>query len=785
MFIVGLSINVGCSFLSSAILGKSIVQMMDTEDPICQSTAGNENQEADGNRICGLRRERGVKVTEKQILIAGCDTTDTYRPANMSDQIQCGSDKHLQKLLAMQEAADYPPQNCHTEEDPQEGREDTCESSSENQTLGIQGKEDNLVWLEPVGNAENAGTFPQNEHKPGSSLDGHESHTPEKKTRDHSLAAQEKEDSKDSFALGSGISKETLQELKNMLRESPLLSTRAMNSRKSSRSCSHIPLMKTNDKRGWCMEIFHPHLSGGDQKVPPVQWHGGGQGRMPLVLISAGLDEQQSQIEDLKNPTEKHQISSPNAGSVPGTEFDLTSEEHSRDSDIKNPGNHIPLQLISEIEHIKEQMARDNIRFVRFEATDLHGVSRSKSIPSRFFRTKAIHGVSMPRCCLELTLNPKINEINQISASNFNCDIVLSPDLSTFRALPWAEETARVICDSFTVTGSPLLTSPRHIAKQQLIQLQDSGFALYSSFTYEFCIYGIAEIVNSKTISFPAATILNNHDQSFIQELIDGMYHAGANIESFSSSTAPGQMEISLHPEFGIGAADNAFTFRTGIKEVARKYNYIASFFTENGFCNSGTFSHSLWDSNGQNNLFSFGSGAPEFTDIGKNWLAGLLVHSAALSCLMAPTTSCRKRYTAYSKDSKDTVIAKWACNDNSSAFNLKSHGERGPRIENKLGSATANPYLVLSATIAAGLDGIKRRLSFQEPSEETESSTRFKVATIPLKLEDALVALLEDECIREALGDNFVQYFVTMKQYEMETEEMDVERNKFFEYFI
>lgn len=391
----------------------------------------------------------------------------------------------------------------------------------------------------------------------------------------------------------------------------------------------------------------------------------------------------------------------------------------------------------------------------------------------------------MPRGYLELTLNPKDMEINQISASNFNCDIVLSPDLSTFRVLPWTELTARVICDSFTVTGNPLLTSPRHIAKQQLSRLQESGFALYSSFTYEFCIYGIAEVVNSKTISFPAATLLNNQDQSFIQELIDGMYHAGANIESFSSSTGPGQMEISLHPEFGLCAADSAFIFRTGIKEVAKKYNYIASFFTEDGFCNSGVLTHSLWDSHGQNNLFSFGPGGPEFTDKGKNWLAGLLLHSAALSCLMAPTIGCRKRYSIYSKDSKDTVTASWGCNDNSCAFSVKSYGEKRTQIENKLGSATANPYLVLAATIAAGLDGVRRGLTFQEGSAEISNPTQIKPAIIPLSLEDALVALQEDECIREALGDTFVRYFVAMKQYELETEEMDVERNKFLEYFI
>lgn len=391
----------------------------------------------------------------------------------------------------------------------------------------------------------------------------------------------------------------------------------------------------------------------------------------------------------------------------------------------------------------------------------------------------------MPRGYLELTLNPKDNEINHISASNFNCDIILSPDLSTFRALPWTEQTARVICDSFTVMGNPLLTSPRHIARQQLSRLQDNGFALHSSFTYEFCIYGVAELVNSKTISFPATTILNNQEQPFIQELIEGMYHAGANIESFSSSTGPGQMEVSFHPEFGIGAADSAFTFRTGIKEVAKKYNYIASFFTENGFCNSGSLSHSLWDSSGRTNLFSAGSGDSEFTNTGNDWLAGLVAHSAALSCLLAPTIGCRKRYSAYGKDSKETATAKWAWNDNSCAFNIKSHGEKGTRIENRLGSATANPYLVLSATIAAGLDGVRRGLSSQDVAEQSQNAVQLRASKIPLKLEDALVALQEDECIREALGDTFVRYFVAMKQYELEIEELDVERSRFLEYFI
>uniref|UniRef100_A0A5F9CNQ4 Lengsin, lens protein with glutamine synthetase domain n=1 Tax=Oryctolagus cuniculus TaxID=9986 RepID=A0A5F9CNQ4_RABIT len=116
-----------------------------------------------------------------------------------------------------------------------------------------------------------------------------------------------------------------------------------------------------------------------------------------------------------------------------------------------------PPQLSSRMKHIKQEMAKNHLQFVQFEASDLHGVSRSKSIPAHFFQEKVIHGVFMPRGYLELIPNPKDNEVNHIRATCFNNDIVLMPELSSFRVLPWAERTARVICDTFTVTVSGML----------------------------------------------------------------------------------------------------------------------------------------------------------------------------------------------------------------------------------------------------------------------------------------------------------------------------------------
>ncbi|XP_054136471.1 lengsin isoform X1 [Melozone crissalis] len=795
--------------------------------PISVNTSESDNDEVDGNNICGFRKKKGIKGPTKYVPPLENEKMELSRTSKIPDPCPLKGTTGCSELpseQSLQNPSTFPaaqkdrggPDNSNSGSD---GKEDRCGETRETQEYADSGKRisgkmheetDTAAQMklptsvQPVRGAEKGGckeAAQREKHseqaggKPGERGGMEENVVKFQVTKMGSLgsaASMPGSRTGEAFKGAPGISKRSLQELKNLLSEGHLPSHGPNFCGKAGGAFAQKnlkPREKASDKQGRPFETFSPHF--GEEKQKYLSFHKEGMGQQSktiLVLSSAGSDQQQPVGSDVDHlvlglpaaPT-------PADSTAPEVQFDSSPglDAFNRDPDVNGLGNSTLLYLFSHIEFIKQQMARDNVQFVRFESIDLHGVSRSKNVPSRFFQEKAIHGIAMPRSYLELTLNPKDNELEYINATNFNCDIILNPDLSTFRILPWTEQTARVICDSFTVLGTPLMTSPRHIAKKQLSQLQDNGFSLHSAFTYEFCIYGITEVVNSKTISFPAATILNNHDQTFIQELIEGMYYAGANIESFSSSSGPGQMEITFHPAFGLDAADSAFTFRTGLKEVAKKYNYVASFFSESGFYNSGALSHSLWDLNGQKNLFSAGYGVEELSELGKNWLSGLLAHTAAISCLMAPTTSCRKSYSKYSKESKETVNAKWAYNDNSCAFNVKCHGGKGTYIENKLSSAAANPYLVLAATIAAGLDGVKRGLRYDDMPEEENHTTDLKHSSIPLKLEDALVALEKDTCIKEALGETFIRYFVAMKHYELETEEMDSERNKCLGYFI
>ncbi|XP_034543668.1 lengsin isoform X2 [Notolabrus celidotus] len=589
------------------------------------------------------------------------------------------------------------------------------------------------------------------------------------------------------------VPRQTMEELKTILKESPLLSIRGKDEGKpgspytylhgsgSGRSAGAVgggggsgrPDGRQDDGNpNRAFSTFKPHFE--------VSRKGGPRPSESTSIQQAPDMDSSSSFRSAEN-TNKQPGGRAQTHTTDGSWGESQASHTDNVSDIIEIfGGH---RFISAMEQIKQQIARENINFVRFEATDLHGVSRSKTVPVRFFHEKAVYGIPMPRSYLELTLSPKSNEVDHGNTANFSSDVLLIPDLSTFRVLPWAEQTARVICDPCTVTGNALRTSPRLIAKQLLGQLQSLGFSLHSSFTYECCVLGTPDRIGPKTLLFPATTLLSNHDLPFFQQLVDSMYCMGADIDSIASASGPGQMEINLRPEFGIAAADSAFTFRTGIKEMARKYSYIASFFTDDGMYNAGVLSHSLWDANGRRSLFQSGDKAGDLSEIGRKWLAGLLTHAAALSCLMSPGLGCRSHIAKTMKDPKRVLCATCGCNDNSSSFNIKCHGGREMHIDNKLGSAMANPYIVLAATVAAGLDGIRRNLNVDTSLNKAPGQQ--KDFAIPVKMDEALEALGEDHVIRSTLGEPFVQYFIAMKKFEIETQEMDDERNKCFEYFI
>src|SRR6266540_7042457 len=230
---------------------------------------------------------------------------------------------------------------------------------------------------------------------------------------------------------------------------------------------------------------------------------------------------------------------------------------------------------------LEKQMAADGVEFVRFEQSDTHGISRSKTIPVRHVRDFAEAGLNFLLGQLgfdaQAGVAPGTGYLEELGFP----DSRIRPDVGTYRVLPWADKTARLLCEPYYMDGRPAMAAPRTVARQLLGELEGMGYRLFSGFEYEFYL------VDRETRQPPFtgiqifATLRNNFDEPLIYQILRGMSAVGVDIITSNAEYGPGQMEINFAPEIGIEAADSAFTFKSGIKEIARRHGYMASFMTK------------------------------------------------------------------------------------------------------------------------------------------------------------------------------------------------------------
>ncbi|XP_033095738.1 lengsin-like, partial [Anneissia japonica] len=409
--------------------------------------------------------------------------------------------------------------------------------------------------------------------------------------------------------------------------------------------------------------------------------------------------------------------------------------------------------------------------FVRFEAVDMFGISRSKLIPARHFKSKSENGINFYGGYLGAD-----SLSNFLAGTGYNeelifSDAVMFPVLDTFKVIPWWKYTARVLIEPL-IEGKDVSASPRFLARQQLTELKKMGYSLLSAHEHEFYVVNKdtkKPLINDSNVQ---STIRLYEGAGFIHQLGEDLPKVGIDIECMETEVGPGQFETTYKPSFGIKAADTAFTYKGAVKEIAMQHGLMASFMSKpypdkNG--SSCHFCHSLWDVEGNIPLTFDGQSPDKLSNVAKYWIAGILHHAPTLSLFMGPTINCRKRYKPFTYAPTNGT---WGFDNRTCAVRVKINGECGSYIENRMGSAGSNPYLILSATIAAGIDGIRRKLSL--PADVTGSAYLLhnvpdKTQTIPTSMQEAVEAFLQDVVIRDAFGEDFVKCFVAIKSHEMQ----------------
>jgi glutamine synthetase len=375
-------------------------------------------------------------------------------------------------------------------------------------------------------------------------------------------------------------------------------------------------------------------------------------------------------------------------------------------------------------------------------------------------------------------------------------DILIVPDVATFRILPWAPDTGWFLCDARFQDGRPVPYCTRSILRKALEDLKD--FEFVAGLEVEFHVFKIVD-PNLKPSdagqpgNVPEVELLTTGYQYLTEQRYDmidpvveilrrNLEKLGLPLRSYEIEFGPSQFEFTLGPMPGLASADAMILFRSAVKQIARRYGYHATFMCRPklpNVCSSGWHLHQSLNRNGTN---AFMSEEDDLSELGKRYLAGLLAHARGAAAFSTPTVNGYKRYRPYSL-APDRVV--WGKENRGALLRVVGgRGDPGTRIENRAGEPAANPYLYFASQIYCGLDGIAAKMALAPPADTPYEA---KAELLPRTLEEALQCLRKDEVLRKGLGATFVDYYCSIKEAEVarfNLEVSDWEQREYFDLF-
>lgn len=415
---------------------------------------------------------------------------------------------------------------------------------------------------------------------------------------------------------------------------------------------------------------------------------------------------------------------------------------------------------------ILELAEAHQVRFLRLQFTDILGVIKNVEIPSSQFR-KALTGDIMFD-------GSSIEGFVRVEES----DMLLAPDLTTFQIFPWGEPSARVgrlICDVNRPDGTAFEGDPRYVLKRQVARAAAMGYVMNAGMEAEFFLFKPAADGRPATDTHDVGGYFDLAPMDLGEEarraIVDTLEQMGFEVEASHHEVAHGQHEIDFRYADALRTADNIATFRFVVKQVARQFKLIASFMPKPVFGQNGSGMHT------HQSLFAGGQNA--FWDPQREWalsvtalhyIGGLLKHARALCAVTNPLVNSYKRLVP---GFEAPVNVAWSMRNRSPMIRVPERRGMGTRLELRTPDPSANPYLALTAMLAAGLDGIETSADWREPINTNiwemsfRERRRLRVDDLPQDLNEACDELDKSDVLREALGEHITEQFLVAKRSE------------------
>jgi len=452
---------------------------------------------------------------------------------------------------------------------------------------------------------------------------------------------------------------------------------------------------------------------------------------------------------------------------------------------------------------------QQKLETIRLSFPDQHGILRGKTLVAREALASLETG-----CTITSTMFAKDTAHRTVfpvftSGGGFGmremegaADVLMVPDPVTFRVLPWAPSSGWLLCDVYFADGRPVPFATRNIYKSVLDRLAQRGYAFVAGLEVEFHIFKLEDARTSPADAGqpgqpPDVSLLSHGYQYLTEQRYDQMEPVlelvrrdivalGLPLRSIEVEFGPSQCEFTFKPVGGLEPADMMVLFRSAVKQICRRHGYHATFMCRpklaNVFASGWHLHQSIVSRDNGENAFMTKESGEMLSATGRHYLAGLLQHARSSAVFATPTINGYKRYRSYSL-APDRAI--WGC-DNRGVMVRVLGGPHDPatRLENRIGEPAANPYLYMASQILSGLEGIDRALD-PPPSADTPYET--PAPALPRTLREAVDALNDDPFFRKSLGAGFVDYYVQIKNAEIERFQADVsdwEQREYFEMF-
>jgi glutamine synthetase len=446
------------------------------------------------------------------------------------------------------------------------------------------------------------------------------------------------------------------------------------------------------------------------------------------------------------------------------------------------------------LEDLKTAVKSGEIDTVIAAGIDMQGRLMGKRFHADFF----VHGGwEETHCCnYLLTVDMEMNTVQGYKSSSWETgygDYVLKPDLATLRRIPWLPGTALVLGDTLDHHDHAVPHAPRNILKAQVARARAMGLEPMMATELEFYLFensyenlrdgGLNDLRVVSAYNEDYHIFQTTKEEDVMRAVRNGLFGAGIPVENTKGEAEAGQAEVNYRYSDALDTADNHVLIKNGIKEIAWGRGKSVTFMAKYDHRRAGSSSHihqSLWTRDGKP-AFADVKDGHGMSDLMKHYMAGQLHHARDITAFLAPYVNSYKRFTVGMFAPTKAV---WSADNRTAGFRVCGTGSKAVRVECRIPGSDVNPYLACAALLAAGLDGIERKLPL-EPEMKGDMYHTKGIREIPHTLREAADLMNGSAMLRAAFGDDVIDHYHHAAQWEIsETDRVvtDFERQRLLE---